>query len=350
MGKSEGLFKALPATRFYGSKRKHLDWLAACLKGYEYDSVLDMFGGTGAVSMMFERLGKRATYHDSARFNYRQAKALFGEPKSFDFQLIEDMLHSVRPEKGFISSAFDRAYFTRRENNWLDGYVVLDRSIADDINRDALFYCVVQSCLQKRPYNLFHRNNLYLRTNVSGRSFGNATTWEKSFVELSLSHLTSLQAYVSRNNFRTVKVLAPRRPTQLSSGRDLIYIDPPYIRNDRHTESYLKRYHFLEGLSEADVWREFLAKNGNGADWYQSSEMGEAWGGKGFFEKLLTRVLDRHQGSICALSYMEGGYPSVGEIKRLFSSKFKRVKIFRREVRRVLSAKPAAEILVVGEP
>ena len=139
MGKSEGLFKALPATRFYGSKRKHLDWLAACLKGYEYDSVLDMFGGTGAVSMMFERLGKRATYHDSARFNYRQAKALFGEPKSFDFQLIEDMLHSVRPEKGFISSAFDRAYFTRRENNWLDGYVVLDRSIADDINRDALF-------------------------------------------------------------------------------------------------------------------------------------------------------------------------------------------------------------------
>lgn len=343
-----GLFDSLPATRFYGSKRKHLDWLAACLNSYQYETVLDMFGGTGAVSMMFERFGKHVTYHDSAYFNYRQAKAVFGSPERYDFGLVKEMLYSIKPRKDFISSVFDQSYFTRKENNWLDGYVDLDLSIEDDVNKHALFYCVAQACLQKRPYNLFHRTNLYIRLNARGQSFGNATTWEKSFVDLGLTHLSALEAYITRRDRKKVGVLVPRRPTSLPLGRELVYIDPPYIRSDRHTESYSQRYHFLEGLSQPDNWKTFLA--GRPSGWYQSRDMGEPWGKKDQFEKLLGRVLDQHQGSICVLSYMEGGFPPVKTIRELFKQRFDGVRIFRRKVQRVLSAKPTAEILVVGTP
>ena len=58
-------------------------------------------------------------------------------------------------------------------------------------NERALFrYLIYQACLKKRPFNLFHRANLRLRTNRRvKRSFGNAVTWERSFAE------HALQAY-----------------------------------------------------------------------------------------------------------------------------------------------------------
>ena len=38
------LLKAIPTTRYQGSKRKILPWLYECMKGYEFHSVLDAFG------------------------------------------------------------------------------------------------------------------------------------------------------------------------------------------------------------------------------------------------------------------------------------------------------------------
>ena len=41
-----------------------------------------------------------------------------------------------------------------------------------------------QACLMKRPFNLFHRKNLYIRTANVERQFGNKTTWETPFPTL----------------------------------------------------------------------------------------------------------------------------------------------------------------------
>lgn len=48
--------KEFPTTRYRGSKRKLLPWMQAHLSELEYDSVLDLFGGTGSVSYMFKRM------------------------------------------------------------------------------------------------------------------------------------------------------------------------------------------------------------------------------------------------------------------------------------------------------
>lgn len=63
------MIRAIPTTRYQGSKRKILPWLYECIKGYEFHTVLDAFGGSGMVSCLLKRMGKRVTYNDVLRFN-----------------------------------------------------------------------------------------------------------------------------------------------------------------------------------------------------------------------------------------------------------------------------------------
>lgn len=51
-----------PSTRYQGSKRSLVDWIWETVHHLPFDSVLDVFGGTGAVSHMFKNAGKQVTY------------------------------------------------------------------------------------------------------------------------------------------------------------------------------------------------------------------------------------------------------------------------------------------------
>lgn len=52
------------------------------------------------------------------------------------------------------------------------------------VYKKAIAYnALFQSCLAKRPYNLFHRKNLEMRTRDVVRGFGNKATWDRPFSE-----------------------------------------------------------------------------------------------------------------------------------------------------------------------
>lgn len=50
------LIAQFPSTRYYGSKRKLLSWLCRHLCTIRFDTVLDAFGGTGSVSLLFKAM------------------------------------------------------------------------------------------------------------------------------------------------------------------------------------------------------------------------------------------------------------------------------------------------------
>ncbi|MBI6850966.1 DNA adenine methylase, partial [Pseudomonas syringae] len=62
--KGESLSSYLPITRYYGSKRRVIDWVKESVSCLEFDSVLDVFGGTATVSLMFKAMGKKVFYND----------------------------------------------------------------------------------------------------------------------------------------------------------------------------------------------------------------------------------------------------------------------------------------------
>lgn len=346
------LIARFPTTRYYGSKRRLLSWIYGHLGAIRFDSVLDAFGGTGSVSLLFKAMSKRVTYHDGFQFNEDVAKTVLASKPALTRQAVEATLKAVKPRRGLISKRFDGIFFKPAENAWLDGFIT--RLNADSASPDVqalLRYLVYQACLKKRPFNLFHRANLGLRTKVGvERSFGNAVTWERSFKYHALQAYDEL-ARAAAIFGRTAVVLPAGDPGDIAAGYDLVYIDPPYVNiEDRYNrDNYWRRYHFLEGLARYDQWDELIdpesdIRMSTPPPWFAD------WGRKATFKDRLFAFIDGHQNSIVAVSYVSDAIPSETEILAFFESRFARVSMHSAEHHHALSKSRKRELLFIGFP
>ena len=336
-----------PTTRYYGSKRRQMDWLREEFGRLEGCTALDAFGGTGAVSHLLSQLGWDVTYNDVFQFNTISARALFS---SATVQLtaagVASILRTVQPRPGFIYATFADLYFTDEENAWLDGFMTALTHI-EPACRDLLLHCLFQACLKKRPYNLFHRANLKLRQSRVKVQFGNRTTWEKSFAEHILSTFEEVR-HMQRSLGGNVRVTAGQSAEEIAPGYDFVYIDPPYFKRSQTTESYLSRYHFLEGLARYEEWPHLL----NGSDRLRRIEASAVneWTDKSALTRNIAAMIHTHRKAKFALSYVSGEHPSEAELYALFCDNFSRVRLSRRQYGRALSKQKFFELLLIGEP
>ncbi|MBV7417170.1 DNA adenine methylase [Comamonas sp. CMM03] len=336
-----------PTTRYYGSKRRQMDWLHEELRGLEGRTVLDAFGGTGAVSHLLSQLGWDVTYNDVFQFNTISARALFSSAKvQLSVSDVASILQAVEPCQGFIHATFANLYFTDEENAWLDGFMLALTNI-EPACKDLLLHCLFQACLKKRPYNLFHRANLKLRQSKVEVQFGNRTTWEKSFAEHILSTFKEVRQ-MQRGLGGSISVTAGRAAEDIAPGYDLVYVDPPYFKRTKSTDSYLSRYHFLEGLARYEEWPHLL-EGGDRLRRIQTSTVSE-WTDKAALTRNIEALIQTHRQAKFAMSYVSGEHPSEAELFALFSDNFSRVRLSRRAYGRALSKNKFFELLLIGEP
>jgi adenine-specific DNA-methyltransferase len=175
----------MPTTRYQGSKRKLLDWLWSIVQTLDFDTVLDAFSGTASVGYMLKSQGKRVTCNDLLHSNHQVAVALVENDRSPLPDHVADRLLTAAPSdrRTFIADTFRDIYFTDDENAWLDRLRHNIVGMEDRFHRATAWYALFQAAIAKRPYNLFHRRNLYMRTADVTRSFGNKRTWDKPFDE-----------------------------------------------------------------------------------------------------------------------------------------------------------------------
>ena len=246
-----------PTTRYQGSKRKLLPWLWQHLQPFEFQTVLDAFGGTGAVSYYLKSQGKTVTYNDYLRFNHIIGLALIENSHT---QLHADEIDKLQTPQSnfcyqnFITQTFPDIYFTPAENQWLDLVVQNITHCLSGYARSIAYYALFQACLIKRPYNLFHRRNLYMRTADVSRSFGNKATWDRTFAHYFKQFIQEAnQAILPGDNCQALcgDVLS------MEGKFDLLYIDPPYISAKGQVVDYQQFYHFLEGLTDYAGWQTF---------------------------------------------------------------------------------------------
>lgn len=336
-----------PSTRYYGSKRRQTDWLREEFGRIEGCTALDAFGGTGAVSHLLSRLGWDVTYNDVFQFNTISARALFS---SATVQLsaadVASILRAVQPFPGFIHATFADLYFTDEENAWLDGFMTA-LSYVDPACKDLLLHCLFQACLKKRPYNLFHRANLKLRQSNVQVKFGNRTTWEKSFAEHILSTFEEVRE-MQQGRGGNVRVTEGRSAEEIAPGFDFVYIDPPYFKRASATDSYLSRYHFLEGLARYEEWPRIL-DGGDRLRRIEASTVSE-WTDKRTLTGNIVGLIQKHRKAKFALSYVSGEHPSEEDLFALFCDSFSRVRMSRRAFSRALSKRKVYELLLIGEP
>ena len=339
-----------PTTRYYGSKKRLLDWISSAVKELEFNTVLDVFGGTATVSLLFKSLGKKVTYNDILKSSRLQAMALLsnrcGETAP---ELIEKFCESVSPVFGLVSENFKDTFYTTQENEWLDGAILALHNNLDELEFASIFYCLQQACIQKRPFNLFHRKNHYLREN-NGRDtkFGNWATWERSFTELMMRASIELKKTRWASPYEP-EILPCTDAVNLKAGYDLVYLDPPYIPANRQDISYLERYHFLEGMAEPNTWLEKI-------DWckpsrtFYKTDVIRSWNTKSSFKNNLFDLVTVHKNSIVVLSYVDDAHPPLEEIEEFFFRNFRVVETYRKPISHALSSKVKTEVLIIGRP
>ncbi len=339
---------AFPSTRFQGSKLKIIDWIWDTIKDIDFNTALDAFGGTGSVGYMLKEKGKQVTYNDILKFNWYIGTALIENDhirlteKDVDFLITK---HSEIKYPTLVYDTFKDIYFTDEENQWID-MVVTNITLLDNIYKKAFaYFALCQACIIKRPFNLFHRKNLYLRFSDVERNFGNKTTWDTPFK-------VHFRKFVDEANLAVFSNGKQNKAINLDvfdiEGKfDLVYIDTPYISKDGVGVDYLGFYHFLEGLVSYSNWRgmiDYKTKHkrlkGNGSLWIDKKQIHLAF----------DRLFEKFKNSILVVSYRSDGIPSVEEIEALMKSyKPSIVELKRKNYKYVLSNNHSEEILLIGK-
>lgn len=308
----------LPVTRYYGSKRKLVEriWNEIENLGLTFDSVLDLFGGTAIFSYYSKVKGKKVTYNDIFSFNTAIGKKLIQETSnelSYDEAIALLEPKSGHIYKTVIQDNFKGIYFTDAENEQVDLFIQNANLLENESKRLSAYYILFQSCIIKRPYNLFHRNNLNMRLNYNGGNFGNKITWERTFEELFSRFLIELDEFCFDNerDNRAVNSSA----ADCYEHADLVYIDPPYFSSSRNHTTYHSKYHFLEGLANYDQIIDHINYEKNNKE--LTINKSDQFERKETFLVELEELILRHHQSIIVISYRNNGIPSIQAIHDL---------------------------------
>lgn len=338
-----------PTTRYQGSKAKFADWIRFYLNQLDFSSALDAFGGSGSVSYLLKESGKKVTYNDILPFNSIIGKALI---ENSGVRLLKEDIDGILTEwpniayPSFIYDNFHDIYYTDEENHWLDVVVYNIRHLNDEFKRALAWFALFQSCIIKRPYNLFHRKNLYVRFTDVKRSFGNKRTWDTPFDV----HFRKFVEEANRaifNNGQCCKAINTNA-LYITNQYDLVYIDTPYLNSKGVGVDYADFYHFLNGLVDYDNWSTRIDYNSKHLRLKREYSI---WNDK---EKILegfSKLVDNFEKSILVFSYRSNGIPEIEQIVSLLNQRDRETKVhYSKDIKYALSDTKSKEVLIISIP
>ncbi len=336
-----------PTTRYQGSKRRLTAWIWDAVAQLDFDSALDLFCGTGAVAFLFKRAGKRVITNDVLRFNWHIARALIENRAVTLSDTDRARLLAPQPEiayPDFIQRTFSGIYFTDAENAWLDRTITnINTLLGDTYTGDVARFALYQACLVKRPFNLFHRANLYLRQADVQRSFGNKKTWDTPFETHFCAFVEQANRAIFDNGRANEAICGDALDAPI--GVDLVYIDPPYISARGSRVDYHGFYHFLAGLADYAAWPERVDY---GSKHRRMIPHAAPWTDPRRIHAAFDAVFARYRDSILVVSYRADGIPSRDNLIDLLRAYKPHITVIDQPQQYVLSKRTSRELLLIG--
>jgi len=332
-----------PQLRFMGSKFRLLPWIYDVLTEFEFDTALDAFSGSGCVSYLFKSMGREVTANDFLSFSATIARATIENPgKQLGEDDLELLLAYDPRHRHFIEQTFHGIFFTREDLRFLDrvswNIAKLECQHKQALAKSAL----IRSCAKRQPRGVF---------TVAGDPERYKDGRRDVHLSLREHFVEHARAYnnCSFDNGRDNRALRGDVFRVDPAGIDLVYMDPPYVpRSDDNC--YIKRYHFLEGLS--DYWRD--------AEIMPTSRVRKIKKRYTPFSYRKTAVdafdamFSRFSHSILVLSYSSNGYPNLDVLTSVMRNHKSAVEVYEKEHRYHFGTHEAAsrnlvqEYLIIG--
>ncbi len=338
-----------PSTRYQGSKAKFVDWIWYEISHIPFHTALDAFGGTGSVAYKLKDNGKAVTYNDILRFNSIIGKAIIENKSVLLSDSDTNFILKKRPNieyPTFIADNFKDIYYTDVENHWLDVVRYNISTIEDEYKRAIAWFALFQSCIIKRPYNLFHRKNLYVRLMDVKRSFGNKRTWDTPFETHFRSFVREANNAVF-NNGMDCHVLNTDA-LNIDEQFDLVYIDTPYINEKGVGVDYADFYHFLNGLVYYDKWGDLIDFE---SKHHRLKRHYSIWADKDNIVNGFNQLIEHFKKSILVFSYRSNGIPSIDDLIGLLNKHNRHSELrYSCDIKYVLSDTKSKEVLIISYP
>lgn len=302
-----------PTTRYMGSKQSLLKQIANATAPFEFESVLDLFAGSGVVSYMFKSLGKTVISNDYMSMNSTLANALITNTNiNLSQQDIDTLLSGIPNNDGFVSQTFNNIYYTDEENAFIDLVRGNIKKLKGKTKQALAMSALIRACTKKRPRGIF--------TYTGFRYNDGRKDLVMSFEEQLLAAIKMLNNAVFDNG----KLNKSLNKDAMSVGvkADLVYIDPPYF-NPTSDNEYVRRYHFIEGLAKdwKDVEMQLETKTKKFKNY--PTPFSTRIGAYDAFDKLFKK----HREGIIIVSYSSSSFPTKDEMVGLLAKYKKDVEV-----------------------
>lgn len=309
-----------PEFRYMGSKHRLMPWIHGVLNDLDFESAADPFLGSGCVAYLLKCMGKRVVGSDFLNFPTEIARATTENNGSdLDGPALRRLLQPLRGRSCFIERTFAGIFYSRSDLQFLDRLCTNLEKLDDPYRRSLARAALIRACLKKQPRGVF---------TVGGNRYDDGRrdlrlSIEEHFLEQVAQFNQVVFSNGRRHTIRRGDVFGlPHKPI------DLVYLDPPYVpRADDNC--YMKRYHFLEGLS--CYWRgvEIMAET-------KVKKIAKPFTAFSYRRTALDafdRLFARYKDSIIVLSYSSNGYPDRAELESLLGRYKRRVQTHERSHR-----------------
>ena len=135
-----------PPTRFMGSKQKLLTELWNVASRFNFNSVVDLFSGSGIVSYMFKAQGKQVISNDYMAMSATFTKAMVeNQNTTLPLQEAKALLKDC-PTDDFVSNTFRGLYYTDEENHLIDVLRTRIKNIEYPYQRAIAMTALIRAC------------------------------------------------------------------------------------------------------------------------------------------------------------------------------------------------------------
>jgi len=235
-----------PQLRFMGSKHRLLAWIHEILREHRFVTALDPFSGSGAVAYLMKTMGKSVFASDFLNFCTAIAHAAVENSKDRLSPAEIEMLSEIGNHQDcgtFIEETFRGIFYTPDDLRFLDRVWCNISRLKTPYRRSVAMAALIRSCVKRQPRGVF---------TVAGdsRRYDDGRRDLRLSIEEHFREQVSIYNEVVFDNGQQCRAITSNVFELPSSytGVDLVYLDPPYVpRSDDNC--YVKRYHFLEGLS-----------------------------------------------------------------------------------------------------